>query len=119
MRVDIGWSTMENPPTPPPGTERPLGRAFFILFYAPIGVMALAAAASSIGERHGALQDFGMSVSLLNLPGMLICSIICAVIAGIRRTVGFGFATFLGIQVVYIAVAFAGCAVTSQGFNVH
>ena len=106
---------MDNPPPLP--DKKPLGRTFFILLLAPIGLMALAAAASFVD--HANLGDFGVMLSWGALLGMLTCSIICAVMAGKRWGGWMGFLMFVGIQVLYIGVSIAGCATVMSGMNFH
>ena len=105
--------------TPPPLPEpKPLGPLFYILLLGPIALMAIAALVA-LAEGRNRANDWSLPVSLLALPVMLVCSIICAVMVGRRKSVGYGFLTFLGIQVVYIGVAFAGCATVLDGMSFH
>jgi len=101
---------MDNPP------PLPLGRTFYILLIAPLSIMGLALAVDQIGG-HNSANDWGMPISCLALLAMFVCSIICAVIVGKRRTVGLAILTFIGIQVVYVSVAFAGCGLLMQGMS--
>ena len=101
---------MEETPPPIPDPKPPLGRAFYIWLFAPVVSMAVAAAASTAGGRNSDLQGFGMLLSMGTLVAMLVCSIVCSVMAGKRKGGGIGVLTFIGIQVIYISVAFAGCA---------
>jgi hypothetical protein len=98
---------METPPALPPNPPPPLGKAFVITLLGPVLAMGIAALASLGGKDTEGLS-FGLSI--LALPAMLVCSIICAVWVGQRKGGGMGFLAFLGIQVFYIAVATAGCA---------
>ena len=107
---------MESPP-PLPAPE-PLGRAFWILLVAPVASMALAAGIAAIGGDNAA-GGFGVILSLATLLAMLVCSILCAITVGKRKGLGLGVLTFLGIQIVYIGVAFAGCASMMNGMNFH
>jgi hypothetical protein len=100
---------MENPP-PLPDSKAPLGRTFFILLFAPVASMALAAVCPWLGGRNSGLEGFGVVLSLASLLAMLVCSILCAVTVGKRNGAGLAVLTFLGIQVLYIAVACGGCA---------
>ena len=97
-------------PEAPPIPKPPLGRAFFIILLSPIAIMAIAALTATVGGRNSDLQGFGMFVSMICLPIMLVCSIICAILVGQKRSGGMGVLAFVGIQVIYIAVAFGGCA---------
>jgi hypothetical protein len=97
---------MDSPPALP--EKRPLGRAFFILFFAPLLVMVISVGASLAAERNSTLQGFGMALWALDLVALLVCSVICAMIAGQCRGVGIGVLTFLGIQLIYIAVGVGG-----------
>jgi hypothetical protein len=80
--------------------------------------MALAVIASLSGKGS---ESFAFGLSVLSLPVMLVCSIICAVWVGQRKGGGMGFLAFLGIQVFYIAVAFGGCAavLNNHPMNFH
>ena len=99
--------------TPPPTAEAkpPLGRAFYIWLFAPVASMSVAAAASAAGGRNSDLQGFGTVLSLLSLLAMIACSVVCSVMVGRRKGGGLGVMTFIGIQVIYVSVACAGCAV--------
>jgi len=78
--------------------------------------MALAVGiAAAAGRNDGG--DLGIPLSFLALFAMLVCSIICAVMVGKRKGGGIGFLTFVGIQVLYIGVAFAGCATLASGMS--
>jgi hypothetical protein len=99
---------METPP-PIPDPQPPLGRGFYIWLLAPVASMAVAAAAPVIGGRNSGLEGFGVVLSLISMVGMIACSVVCAVMVGKRKGGGLGVLTFLGIQVVYVSVAFAGC----------
>lgn len=99
------------PPPPTPDAKPPLGRAFYLMLFAPVATMAVASAASAAGGRNSGLEGFGMVVSLLSLLGMIACSVVCSVMVGKRKGGWLGVLTFLGIQVIYISVARAGCAV--------
>jgi hypothetical protein len=109
---------METPPTLPPAPPEPLGKPFFITLLAPVASMALAALASLGGKDA---EEFSFGLSILTLPAMLVCSIICGVMVGKRKGGGMGFLAFLGFQVLYIAVAFGGCAavLSNQPMNFH
>lgn len=109
---------METPP-PTPDAKPPLGRAFYAWLLAPVVSMAVAAAASAIGGRNSELQGFGMLLSLATLVAMLVCSIVCAVMVGKRQGGGIGVLTFVGVQVIYVSVAFAGCAVAMAKLDFH
>ncbi len=112
---------METSP-PTPEAKPPLSRAFFITLLAPIAPiasMAVAAACSALGGRNSNVQGFGMLLSLATLVALLVCSIVCAVMVGKRSGGGIGVLTFLAIQVIYVAVAFAGCAATTAKLNFH
>lgn len=98
---------METPPELPAKERPPLGKAFFMVLLGPVASMGIAALAS-LGGKDAEGLSFGLS--LFTLPAMLVCSILCAVWIGQRKGGGMGFLSFLGIQVVYIAVAFGGCA---------
>ncbi len=100
---------MEVPPKIP-DSKPPLGRAFYILLFAPVASMGCAAVCPTLGGRNSGLEGFGMMLSMATLFAMLVCSILCAVMVGKRSGGGLGVLTFVGIQVLYIAVAFAGCA---------
>lgn len=102
---------METPP-PTPDAKPPLGRAFYIWLLSPLASMAVAAAAAAAGGRNSDLQGFGMVLSMATLVAMLVCSIVCSVMVGKRQGGGIGVLTFIGIQVIYVSVACAGCAVT-------
>ena len=104
------------PPLPDP---KPLGRTFWILLLAPIGSMALAAGLSAIFGNDSPDGGAGMLLSMVTLPVMLVCSILCAVMVGKRKGAGLGILTFIGIQIVYIGVGFAGCATVMIGVNFH
>ena len=103
---------MESPPSLPP---KPLGRAFYILLVAPVASMMLAAALSVFKSSVG---DLGVMLSLATLFVMLVCSIICAVMVGKCKGAGSGFLAFVGIQILYIGIAFAGCSTVMQ-VNFH
>jgi hypothetical protein len=109
---------MEPPPDLPRKTPLPLGKKFVITLLCPVAGMAVAALAS-LGGRDAEGMAYGLSI--LSLPVMLFCSIICAVWIGQRRGAGMGFLGFLGIQVFYIAVAFGGCAavLSNRPMNFH
>lgn len=81
--------------------------------------MALAVGIAAAGGRNGGGGDWGIPLSFLALFAMLVCSIICAVMVGKREGGGMGFLTFVGIQVLYIGVAFAGCATVASGMSFH
>ncbi len=105
--------------TPPPLPEpKPLGPLFYILLIGPLAVMGIAALIALAGGRNRA-DDWSIPLSVLSLPVMLVCSIICAVMVGRRKSAGYGILTFIGIQVVYIGVAFAGCATVMSGMSFH
>jgi hypothetical protein len=108
---------MENPP-PLPG-PKPLGRTFYILLLAPIAGMAVSAGLSVIGDHKGPAGDGGMMLSWLALLAMFVCSILCAIIAGKRWNAWIGVLMFVGVQIVYIGVACAGCATIMEGVNFH
>jgi hypothetical protein len=74
--------------------------------------MAVAALAGIIAERNSALQSFAMVLSMVDLLAMLVCSIMCSVVAGQRKGAGWGVLTFICLQVLYITIGFAGCALT-------
>ncbi len=104
--------------TPPPLQEpKPLGRTFYIILFSPIAAMALAVGIGVAGGRNGAGGDLGVPLSFLALFAMLVCSIICAVMVGKRKGGGIGFLAFLGIQILYIGVAFAGCVTLADGMS--
>ena len=104
--------------TPPPlQGPKPLGRTFYIILFAPIAAMALAVGIAVAGGRKGGGGDFGVSLSFLALFAMLVCSIICAVMVGKRKGGGIGFLAFLGIQILYIGIAFAGCVTLADGMS--
>ena len=109
---------METPP-PIPDAKPPLSRAFFMTLLAPIASMAVAAACSVLGGRNSELQGFGQLLSMATLVAMLVCSIVCAVMVGRRSGGGIGVLTFIGIQVIYVAVAFAGCVTAIGQLNFH
>ena len=98
---------METPPDLPSTSPPLLGKKFCFTLLGPVAGMALAAA-FSMGGKDTEGVSFGLS--LFSVIAMLICSIICAIWVGQRKGGGLGFLAFLGIQVFYIAVAFAGCA---------
>ncbi len=100
---------METPP-PSPDAKPPLGRTFYLWLCAPVLSMAVATAASAAGARNGDLEGFGMVLSLLSLLAMIACSVVCSVMVGKRKGGGLGVLTFIGIQVIYVSVACAGCA---------
>jgi hypothetical membrane protein len=103
---------MDSPPPLP--EKRPLGRTFFILFFAPIIVMAISAGVGLTAERNSNLQGLGVALWAFDHHALLVCSIICAMMVGQRRNPGLGVLTFFGIQVIYIAVAFGGCIANLQ-----
>lgn len=107
---------METPP-PLPG-EKPLGRTFYILLIGPLVAMGVAVAISKLAPK-GDLSDLGLPLSWLAMLAMLVCSIICAVIIGKRKNAWLGVLTFVGIQVLYLSVCFAGCGYMMQGVNFH
>jgi hypothetical protein len=85
--------------------EKPqLGAVFHVLFVAPL-VIAVATAAMAIksDDYYGSI---GWLLGLINLAGMLICAVVCSIIAGKRRTASFGLLTFLGIVALYLLVGF-------------
>ena len=100
---------IETPP-PTPEAKPPLGRKFYLWLFAPVISMGVAAAASAAGGRNSDLQGFGMVLSLLSLLAMIACSVVCSVMVGKRKGGGLGVLTFIGIQVIYVSAAFAGCA---------
>ena len=113
---DVTWGVrraslrlMETPP-PTPGAKPPLGRTFYLCLFAPVVFMAVGAAASAIGTTNNGMDSLGLVISLLSLLGMIACSVVCSVMVGKRQGGWLGVLTFIGIQVVYVAVAFAGCA---------
>ncbi len=106
---------MDSPPLPP--APRPLGRTFWILLAAPVASMAVAAGISAISEHKGSGSDSGIMLSLVTLLVMLVCSIVCSVMVGKRRGAGLGVLAFVGILVLYIGVACAGCATVMQGMS--
>jgi peptidoglycan/LPS O-acetylase OafA/YrhL len=105
---------VDSPPSLP--NPKPLGPVFWILLVAPIAAMGVAVLIAHAGGRHSP-DDSGVALSFLSLLAMLVCSIICAVMVGRRRGTGLGFLTFIAIQVVYLATAFAGCGMVSQGMS--
>ena len=107
---------METPP-PTPGAKLPLGRTFYLCLFAPVVFMAVGAAASAIGTTNNGMDSLGLVVSLLSLLGMIACSVVCSVMVSKRKGGWFGVLTFIGIQVVYVAVAFAGCAAMIKGMD--
>jgi hypothetical protein len=107
---------METPPALPPTSRPPLGKKFAFILLGPVVAMALAAALSAGGKD---LEGMAFGLSMISLLAMLVCSIICAVWVGRRQGSGLGFLTFLGIQVFYIAVAFAGCAALVGKMDFH
>lgn len=112
MRLDTRLTAgharrMETPPALPPTLRPPLGKAFYITLLAPVASMGLAALAGLGGKDT---EGFSFGLSLLTMPVMLVCAIVCAVMVGQRKGGGMGFAAFLGFVVLYIAVAFGGCA---------
>ena len=109
---------METPP-PIPDAKPPLGRAFYFWLFAPVISMALAAAASAAGGHNSGPEGFGFVVSVLSLLGMIACSVVCSVMVSKRKGGWFGALTFIGIQVVYVAVAFAGCATMIGKMDFH
>jgi hypothetical protein len=64
---------------------------------ASIGMMLL-------GSVQRDLPRLGALSYTLNLLGMLICTIVCGVIAGRRRSMDFGMLTFVGTFFFYVAV---------------
>ena len=104
---------METPP-PSPDAKPPLGRTFYLWLFAPVLSMAVAtaasAAASAAGGHNSDLEGFGFVVLVLSLLGMIACSVVCSVMVGKRKGGGLGVLTFIGIQVIYVSAAFAGCA---------
>ena len=106
---------MDSPP--PSQGSKPLGRTFYVVLFSPIAVMALAVGIGAAGGRNGGGGDLGIPLSFLPLLAMLVCSIICAVMVGKRKGGGIGFLAFLGIQVLYVGVAFAGCATLADGMS--
>ena len=109
---------METPPELPPQPLPPLGKAFYVTLLGPVVSMGFAALFSLGGKD---LEGLSYGLSLLTLPFMLVCSIVCAVMIGKRKGGGMGFLGFLGIQGFYIAVAFGGCAavLSNQPMNFH
>ncbi|MCE9612186.1 MAG: hypothetical protein K8R23_18470 [Chthoniobacter sp.] len=100
---------MEAPP-PIPNAKPPLTRAFYLWLCVPVASMVLAAALSAAGGRNSALEAFGTLLSFVSVAAMVVGSIVCSVMVGKRKGGWIGMLTFIGIQVVYVAVAFAGCA---------
>lgn len=109
---------METPP-PTPNTKPPLGRAFFIWLLAPVVTMAVATTIFATDNRNSELQGFGMIVSWLSLLAMIGCSVVCSMMVGKRRGGLSGVLTFLGIQVIYVSVAVAGCATMLGTMGLH
>ena len=101
---------METPP-PTPEAKPPLGRTFYLWLFAPVISMAVATAATAAGEHNGLLAGFGNLLGLPSLLAMIACSVACSMMVGKRQGGWIGLLTFLGIQVVYVAVAVAGCSV--------
>ena len=79
--------------------------------------MALAVGIAVAGGRNRGGGDLGVPLSFLALFAMLVCSIICAVMVGKRKGGGIGFLAFLGIQILYIGIAFAGCVTLADGMS--
>jgi len=104
---------MESPPTLP---LKPLGRTFYIVLLAPIVSMALAAGLSLL---KGSVGDLGAMLSLATLLAMFVCSVICAIMVGRGGRMEAGIVAFVGIVILYIGVAFAGCATVMQGVSFH
>jgi hypothetical protein len=107
---------MDTPP-PLPG-KKPLGQTFYILLLSPLLVMGIAVALAKLGST-GSTRDLGIPLSWLAMLGMWVCSILCAVIVGKRKNAWLGVLTWLGIQVVYLSVTFAGCDTMTRGMNFH
>jgi hypothetical protein len=54
------------------------------------------------------LPPIGLACFVLNLPAMLFCAVICAIIAAKRRTADFGLLTFVGAASFYLVVVLVG-----------
>ena len=106
---------MDSPPPPP--DPKPFGRAFYILLFAPIVAMAVAAGVAWLDG--GELGDFGILLSWVAMAAMLVCSIICSIMAGRRWGGWLGLVAFVCIQGLYIGVIFAGCTTIVAGMNFH
>jgi hypothetical protein len=89
-----------------PREKPPLGRLFYILFYAPVAISIASAAMTSLAAIHGDLPHLGLMCYGLNLPAMPACAVFSAVIASKRRTTEFGMRIFMGAVLLYFAVAF-------------
>jgi hypothetical protein len=107
---------MDNPPPLP--ESKPLGRTFYILLIAPLIGMGIAVALAAFGGQGNA-SDFGVLLSWVAMIAMWVCSIFCAVIVGKRKNAWLGVLAFLGIQVVYLSVTFAGCGYMMDGASFH
>jgi hypothetical protein len=109
MKLPVNQSGPTEIPRPaavafPPREKRPLGRLFYILLCTPAAIAAASVAMTALRSVDRNLPMLGLISFLLNLPIMPICAIICAVIAGKRRTTDFGMLTFVGVMVFHVVV---------------
>jgi hypothetical protein len=100
--------------SPPPLPDKPFGRTFYVLLFAPIVVMAVAAGVAWLSRGDlgdiGDIGDLGILLAWVSMAAMLVCSIICSIIAGRRWGGWMGLVAFVCIQALYIGVTFVGCA---------
>ena len=105
-------------PTPEPAPKPPLGRAFYITICAPLAPLLLCLLATA-GTSQSRDSGTPLVFLFLALPVMLGCSIAGAIMVGKRKGAGFGVLTFIGLQILYLGVAFAGCVASFSGMNFH
>ena len=108
---------MDTPPALPP-PKPPLGRAFYINLCAPLlplGICFLTSTTAG-GAKN---SDTPFAFLFLALPVILGCTLACAIMVGSRKGAGLGVLTFLGLQILYLAIAFAGCLASFSGANFH
>jgi hypothetical protein len=87
--------------SPPPSDD---DRPFWIAFYAPIALFVLALVLGAAGQGGGGAVFFWLAAF-----AAAVSPIVCGIIVGTRRGIGAGVLTFLGVLMLYVAIAFAGC----------
>jgi hypothetical protein len=99
------------PDSPPPPNDG--DGCFWIVLLTPIALFVIAVL---LVDGSGSSQASNILARLAGL-GAVISSIMCGVTVGMRKGLSAGILTFLGVLMLYAAIAFAGCMWMVRGLS--
>jgi hypothetical protein len=96
----------------PQRDDRLLGQLFYIFLLTRLAVMLATVAMELLGSKRWVLMFM-----LANLPCMAASPFYCAVIAGKRRTVGFGLLIFAGVVMLHLVTGYFWLSFIMERFD--